>query len=148
MKIYIASSFTLIPKVEKVAQILEEAGYEIPVKWWSRLDLKKKFSTLTDEEFYNEPENQFAFNRDFEGVKESEFFLFVADDTPRSYNGANVELGIALGDGKLCFSIGNLQKSALYTPVIKCKSIPELLARLKSSSPTRTPTPTAKTGDV
>ena len=95
--------------------------------------MKKKFSILTDEEFYAEPENTFAFNRDFEGVKESDFFLFVADDVPRSYNGANVELGIALGDHKPCFSIGTLQKSALYTPVIKCKSLPELLSRLKSS---------------
>ena len=132
MKIYIASSFNLISKVERIAHTLEKEGYEIPVKWWTRLDLKKKFEGMTDEEFYAEPENQFAYNRDFAGVKESEVFLFVADDIPRSYNGANVELGIALGDHKPCFSIGNLQKSALYTPVIKCKSILELLTRLQN----------------
>ena len=36
MKVYLASSFALIPRVETVASILERRGHEITCKWWSR----------------------------------------------------------------------------------------------------------------
>lgn len=130
MKIYIASSFSLIPKVEYACKILEDAEHEVLVKWWTRLDLKKKFAPLNPEAFYSEPECANAYERDFNGVMECDVFLFVADDKPRAYNGANVELGIALGNSKRCLSIGRLANSALYWPVYRCKDMDEVLAVL------------------
>ena len=127
MKFYIASSFNLIPKIEKVVQKLEEEGHEILVKWWTRAGLKKQFMSLTPYEFYAEPECKYAFERDFQGIKECDAFVFVADDEPRSYNGGNVEIGMAFGMGKPVYSIGPLVNSAMYYGVTRCASIEEVL---------------------
>jgi nucleoside 2-deoxyribosyltransferase len=128
MKAYIASSFGLVPKVERVAAMLEDMGHTITVKWWLPQDRKFKdlLGPKTPEEFYAHPKCRFFFERDFKGVKDADILVFVADDVPRAYNGANVELGIALGDGKICFSVGRLDNSALYWLVVKCQSDAEL----------------------
>lgn len=130
MKIYIASSFSLIEKVEKACKLLEEAGHEILVKWWTRLHLKQKFDILEPDEFYEEPECGIAYERDFNGIMNCDVLFFVADDKPRCYTGANVELGIALGNAKRCISIGRLQNSALYWAVYRAKDIDEVLEML------------------
>lgn len=130
MKIYIASSFSLIPRVEKVCEILEEAGHEVLVKWWTRLDLKKKFDVLEPDDFYEEPECGIAYERDFNGVMACDVLLFVADDKPRYYTGANVELGIALGNSKRCMSIGKLRNSALYWNIYRAKDMNDVLETL------------------
>ena len=130
VKIYIASDFTLIPKIKKVCEVLEDAGHEVLVKWWSRLALMEKFQTFTDDEFYDETENRNAYEMDFEGVMECDVLLFVADDEPKYYGGANVELGIALGNQKRCMSIGRLRKSAMYYPVYRAKDMTDVLCNL------------------
>lgn len=111
--------------------ILEREGHEILVKWWTRLDLKKKLAPLDPDAFYRNPECAYAYERDFNGVMDCDVFLFVADDTPRAYNGANVELGIALGNSKRALSIGRLANSALYWPVYRCKDMDEVLEMLE-----------------
>lgn len=143
MKFYIASSFSLIPKVVDVEEALEEAGHSITTKWWKRAylvpfeglvqttELKKRYDSLAPTEFYLKPECEISYDLDFKGVKDAEALVFVADDAPRAYNGANVELGIALGDKKPCLSIGALQNSVLYHPVIKCSNIQELLSQIE-----------------
>ena len=143
MKFYVASSFTLIEKVEKVVKALELAGHTITVKWWDReyhiegeglvntQVLKKRFNELQQNDFYSKPETKFSFESDFKGVIEADVFLFVADDTPRKYNGANVELGIALANYKLCLSVGVLENSVLYYPIEKFKEIDEVLDFLR-----------------
>jgi len=142
MKIYIASSFNLIQKVELVCKALEKLGYEITEKWWKRVyqtgtgdlvetsDLKKKYDSLSMDEFYSRPECRLSYWKDFKGVKKADILVFVADDKPRAYNGANIELGIALGDRKRCFSIGVLDNSVLYYEVVKTKNIMELLSQI------------------
>jgi len=127
VKIYIASSFSLIDKIERVVAALEEAGHEIMVKWWTRYDLKKKFEVLDPDEFYAEAECAYAYERDFNGVMLSDVLLFVADDEPRYYTGANVELGIALGNSIRCMSIGALRNSALYYNVYRAKDMDDVL---------------------
>ncbi len=130
MKIYIASSFNLIPKIKDIIKQLEENGHEITVRWWERIELKIKFGPLSPEEFYSEPECEYAYRRDRDGIKEADVFLFVADDEIRKYNGANIELGMADAWGKPCLSIGVLENSALYFGVIKCKNMNEVLTHL------------------
>ena len=140
LKVYIASSFSLKDKVVAVEKALETSGYNVLCKWWTGLDyipwerrtLKDYAKDASVEEFYSHPGCANAFKRDFQGVKDADFLVFVADDAIRKYNGANIELGIALGDNKPCFSIGKLENSALYYPVVKCSSIDELLTKIPS----------------
>lgn len=130
MKIYLASSFSLIPNIESIANCLEEEGHEITVKWWKRLQLKQEFAKLSPEEFYAHPECKFAFERDYLGIEQADALVFVADETPRRYNGANIELGIAYALGKPTFSIGALENSALYYKVKRCADLQELIKSL------------------
>ena len=134
MKLYVASSFSLLPKIEKVVQRLEEAGHEVLVKWWTRIGLKKQFMILTPDEFYAEPECGYAFNRDYHGIKECDALIFVAADEPRSYNGGNVEIGMAFGMEKPVYCIGPLVNSAMYWGVKRCNSIDEVLVHLNGGS--------------
>lgn len=139
MKIYVASSFSLISKVEEVVEALEKVGHEITVKWWNRVydtrdlgkiqtqELKKEFENLEPNEFYSRPETSKSFCADLQGIEDCEAFILVADEIPRNYGGANIELGYAMGCGKDCFSIGSLENSALYWDVKRCSSIDELI---------------------
>lgn len=143
MKVYIASSFSLIEKVQAACDQLEEESHEITVKWWSReydipgegkvktTTLKKRYNNMEPDQFYLRPETERSYDADFNGVLGAEAFLFVADDEPRAYNGANVELGIALGSSKPCFSIGRLSNSVLYFEVVQCNSMEEVLNHLR-----------------
>jgi len=144
MKVYLASSFNLVHKVELIEKMLEELGYTVICKWWRNLDfipaegktLKEISFETNQEEFFSHPNCERAYNRDFKGVKDADFLVFIAADYPRKYNGANIELGIALGDKKPCFSVGTLENSALYFPVTRCESISNLFSKIpKTVSP-------------
>ena len=76
------------------------------------------------------PETYWSFVSDFEGVKDADIFVFIAGSEPRKFNGANVELGIALGDLKPCFVIGELEISVLYYLVTRCSDVEELIRAL------------------
>ena len=142
MKFYLASSFKLIEKVEATASIVEGWGHTITEKWWERPyqveglgliqtdKLHDLYDDLPSEDFYSKPECKFSFEADYNGVMDADVFLFVADDKPRKYNGANVELGIALAAMKYCAYIGVLENSVLYYPVKKFKDVEELLRYL------------------
>ena len=139
MKFYIASSFSLVDKVQEACDRLEQKGHEITVKWWSReydipgegkvktITLKKRYNKLEADAFYSRPETKISYDADVKGVIDADAFLFVADENPRAYNGANIELGIALANDKPCFSIGNLSNSVLYLEVNRCKDIEQML---------------------
>jgi len=143
MKIYIASSFSLTARVTRVAAALELLGHEVTVKWWNRTfdvegegqihtqTLKKRYNDLPPDVFYAKPTCSEAYHADYAGIHEADALLLVADDEPRPFNGANVELGMALAWGKPCFSIGSLQNSVMYSPVIRCGYIGEVMDLLK-----------------
>ena len=142
MKVYLASSFSLVAKVREIDRILEDAGFKVLCKWWQGLDyipwerrtLKEYAQTASPQDFYSHTGCKNAYERDFQGVKDADVFVFVADDSPRAYNGANIELGIALSDKKPCFAVGRLENSALYYPVVKCSDPNDLLAKLSEVS--------------
>jgi hypothetical protein len=145
MKIYVASSFSLIEKVENVVEALEYHGHVITCKWWARnyeiegegpvntQELKKRFNDLTPETFYGKPETERSYFADLDGIEEADALVLVGpDDASRSaLLGANIELGYALGYGLACFSIGALVNSAMYFGLIRCELIGELCAVLK-----------------
>jgi len=126
MKVYLASRFTLIPQVESVASILECRGHEITCKWWSReyqipgegkvktTVLKERTRTLSAEAFYKLPDTRFSYLADLQGIKDADAFIFVAGYDLHPFNGANVELGIALALGKPCYIYGRLPLSVMY----------------------------------
>ena len=142
MKIYIASSFKLIDRVLEIAEALEADGHTITEKWYDRsyhfeneglvhtTELKTRYDELSPEEFYAIPSVKQSFLKDFLGVKKADALVFVADDQPRKFNGAAVELGIALGDFKPCFLLGELETSVLYSPLRRCRDTVQLLAEL------------------
>lgn len=130
MKIYLASSFILLEKVENTCKVLEDAGHEVLVKWWTRYDLKQKFSVLTPDDFYAESECEYAFNRDLQGVKDCDALVFVASDDMMPYCGAYVEIGMAFALGKPVYSIGIFKNSAMLYRIKRCKDIQEILSQL------------------
>jgi len=141
VKIYIASSFSLVDKVQVLSDMLEDAGHEITVKWWAReyeiegedihtTELKVINDSLDRHIFNSLKETRFSYWDDLNGVLNCDAFIFLADDEPRKYNGASVELGIALGHFKACFLLGELENSVLFSQLIYCENIPDLLSRL------------------
>jgi len=139
--VYIASSFKLKERVVTIEKALEQAGYVVHCKWWNNLDyiptehrtLNEKSDVVSNDEFYNSPGCETAYRRDVKAIYESQAFVLVCGETPRSFNGANIELGIAISRGKrMCglFSIGALDNSALYWPVKRCLGIEDLLWQL------------------
>lgn len=130
MNIYLASSFSLIDKIEHSQKALEDAGHEIPIKWWTRAHLKKKFSVLDPDTFYKELECKFAFERDLQGVKDCDALVFVASDSMKPYCGASVEIGMAFALDKPVYSIGVFKNSAMYYRIIRCEDIQEVIRRI------------------
>ena len=145
MKLYIASSFSHIPRVRRVTLALESAGHTITEKWWDRryevdgmdvhtADLHARDEDLNPEEFYSIPTVYQSFLSDLTGLKQADALLFVASDVPQKYNGAAVELGIAIGDCKPCYLLGELETSVLFAPLKRCKDIDQLLGEIDKYS--------------
>jgi nucleoside 2-deoxyribosyltransferase len=127
MKVYLASSFDLIRKVEAIAKTLKEKGHTVTVEWWHK-DYKKL--PLADIDWYEDARVKAISKRNFQGIREADIFVLVAPTTTsKKFNGANIELGYALALEKTCYSVGHLQRSAMYLPVIKCDSIEEVLEK-------------------
>lgn len=143
MKIYIASSFAFVKEVENLSKLLEHQGHSITEKWFNRpyqipsmgtvhtTDLKKIYEALSNQEFYNKPETKTSFELDKKGVEECDAFVLYAGNKPRKFNGANIELGIAIANNKLCFALGELEKSVLYYPVRQFSNAFELIYYLE-----------------
>jgi nucleoside 2-deoxyribosyltransferase len=132
MKFYLASSFDLVERVKKVAEILRKHGHEITCEWWVR-DYKDMI-WMSDDEWYEHFKVQEISKRNFDAVSKADVLLLVAGDTPRKFNGANIELGYALALGKPCYSIGKLERSAMYVSVRRREFLDEVLGSEKEES--------------
>ncbi len=130
MKIYLASSFSLLAEIEIVCKALEDVGHEVLVKWWTRHKLKQKFSILKPDDFYAEPECKYAFNRDLQGVRDCDALVFVASDKMMAYSGASVEIGMAFALNKPVYSVGIFKNSAMYHGIKRCKNTEDILSHL------------------
>lgn len=144
MKIYIASSFSQISEVEKLAVILESKGHTITEKWWNRpyqtedmgkihtSDLKEIYDNLSWNEFYNKPETIESFKVDLEGVEKADALIYRAPDgDPKKYNGASIEAGIAIGLNKPIILLGNLETSVMFSYFLKAQDTEDLLKILE-----------------
>lgn len=137
MKLYLASTFDLVETrlVQCVAEVLEEEGHTITVKWWAAdgFNMWDKKKDHASDAFYKDPTCRRIYEKDLNGVREAQALVLVANSMggPTQFTGANVELGIALASNIPCFSYGVLKNSAMYWPVKKCKNLIELLEALK-----------------
>jgi len=141
MKFYIASTFSLISKIIEIEEQLEKMGHEITVKWWRRAygsdgsqntnDLKKVFASYSWQEFMSKPEVEYTYHSDKTGILDADGFIFVADELPRKFNGASVELGMALQREIPCYLIGELEPSCLFYPLIKIDSVLSIESDIK-----------------
>jgi nucleoside 2-deoxyribosyltransferase len=126
--IYIASSFSLTDRVQRVYEALESAGHEVPDVWWNE-DLKQ--IDLPDDKWYQHPDVEAIAERHWNSIEEADAYVLVCpEEEPKKYNGANVELGYAHANGLDCYSVGALERSAMYVPVNRVGSIGELLGEL------------------
>lgn len=128
-KIYLASSFKLLDKIEFVADILKDERYEITREWWHH-DFKK--IDKTGEEWYRDERVEQVCKDNFDAIEEADALVLVCpDDEPMKYNGANIELGYAHAKKKPTFAVGELKLSAMYVPVYRTPDTPSLLRTLK-----------------
>ena len=132
----------MIDKVEILSKLLEDKGHTITVKWWDRkyeidgeqihtTELKKTTHELDPITFNHLEETTISFWGDYNGIISADVFIFYAEDKPRKYNGASVELGIALGQMTPCYLLGKLENSVLFSTLNPCESISELLWKIK-----------------
>lgn len=127
MKIYLASSFSLSNAVETLSNLLEAKGHIITVKWWHK-DFKKAFGTISDNEWYNLPKIKMICERNFRGIDKADILiLFAPTIEAKKFNGANIEVGYAIGKGKRVLSVGKIERSAMYLPIERCGNMEELL---------------------
>ena len=131
MDVYLASSFNLIPLVEDAYRKLTEAGHIIPVRWWDRIELKRKFAPLSADIFYAEPECQYAYLRDRSAIEACQAIILISGDSPYKFAGASYEMGLADAMGKLLYSVGEIENSAMYYAIRRFKSIENVIDDLK-----------------
>lgn len=128
MKFYLASSFSLVSLVQELADILRQEGHEITTEWW-HTDFKQVVQK-PDADWYEDERVLAISKRNFDGIERADALILVAGKTPKKFNGANIELGFALALGKMCYSVGALEKSAMYCPVRQFSTADELLSAL------------------
>ena len=87
---------------------------------------------LSGEAWYNHPDVVAISKKNFDAIDEADAVLLVCpDDLPIRFNGANIEVGYAIAKGKPVYSIGKLQRSAMYVPVKRLNTIDDFLKEVK-----------------
>ena len=132
MKIYLASSFSLKQRVEEVSERLKKAGHTITVEWWNK-DFKKAFGLISDDKWYKLDDIILISKKNFKGIDDADVLIIVCPKIEsKKYNGANVELGYAIGKYKHVISLGRLERSAMYLGVKRIYNIEDLIEYLNS----------------
>jgi nucleoside 2-deoxyribosyltransferase len=129
MEVYLASKFNLAKRVKRIATMLQSEKIGITVKWWEK-DFKK--IDLPDDEWYKLEIIKQIKERNFNGIDKSDAVILICPiNKTTKFNGANIEVGYALGKGKPVYSVGKIERSGMYYDVIKCESAYELISKLK-----------------
>jgi nucleoside 2-deoxyribosyltransferase len=123
-RIYIASAFRFSESVKALAQELENRGHVITCRWWLK-DYKEALDIDDDEIWFSQPIIRTIYLRSFKAIETADMLILVADEKTK-FNGANIEVGIALGQHKPVIYLGELERSAMYEPVIRCPTMREL----------------------
>ena len=128
-KVYLASKFPFADRVAEIAETLKEHGIEITKDWWN---FDYKTLDLPDDEWYRHPDVVRISQENFKAIDRADALVIVANgDDVCKFNGANVELGYAIAKGKPCYSIGKLDRSAMYAPVLQLPSVEAFIDRIR-----------------
>ncbi len=134
MKVYVASSFDLRSKVQEISDLLEREDIEITRKWWFK-DFKTAFGEIGDDEWFEKPEIHELAGKNFAAIDAADAVVLVcADNESRKFVGANVEVGYAIAKGKPVYSVGKLERSAMYAPVKRRTTGVELVQGLNAQT--------------
>ena len=124
LKFYLASSFKNVEPVRALAKQLEERGHIITCRWWM-CDYKVALGGMDDDKWFGQPIIRTIYRRSHKAIEDADMLILVAPE-PCKFNGANIEVGIALGLHKPVICLGELERSAMYEPLIRCHSMEEL----------------------
>jgi nucleoside 2-deoxyribosyltransferase len=131
--VYIASAFKLENKCKQLQEILEKHGIVTTVKWWNDKRVEEEhLKDLSDKDFYKHAFTKDLFYKDLIGIQNCDLFIIVSDEfVPLTFNGANVEFGMAFAFGKPTFGIGKFDKSVMYYPMKLCDNIPDFISKME-----------------
>jgi nucleoside 2-deoxyribosyltransferase len=124
MKIYIASSFQFTKAVKALSKSLEDRGHTITCKWWLK-DYKVALDIADVDVWFSQPIIRTIYNRSMKAIEEADMLILVAPQVC-SFNGGNIEVGMALAFHKPVVCLGWLKRSAMYEPVIRCHTMKDL----------------------
>lgn len=124
MRFYLASAFKHKAAVRSLAEALESRGHEITCRWWL-CDFKVALGIENDDEWFSKPIIRTIYRRSHKAIEDADILILVAPKKSK-FNGANIEVGIALGLHKPVISLGELERSAMYEPLIRCKTLDDL----------------------
>jgi nucleoside 2-deoxyribosyltransferase len=132
LKVYLASSFDLSERVQKIADLLQSKGISVTRKWWL-MDYKTAFGQVSNEAWYRKEKVKWVSRENFKAIDQADAVILVCPpDSPHNFTGANIEVGYAIAKNKRVISVGALGRSAMYVPVEKHSSIETLLPALKN----------------
>lgn len=123
MKIYIASAFRFKEQVMGLQSFLEGRGHEMTCQWWHK-DYKEM--AMRNDEWYGQPIIKTIYQRSFKAIEAADMLIIVSPHMTK-FNGANVEVGMALAMRKPVVCYGELERSGMYEPVIRCPTRPHLI---------------------
>ncbi len=129
LKFYLASSFDFTPSVKELAAYLENRGHAITCKWWL-VDYKKALDIADDDQWFSQPIIRTICTRSLKAIEDADILILVAPHAHK-FNGANVEVGYALGHRKPVICLGELERSGMYEPLIRCRTMKELESTLE-----------------
>jgi len=134
MKIYLASSFRYIPQVKDLQEYLiteasDRSQHEIVCEWW-HTDYKLELKAQSVNEWFANPVIKVIYQRSLQAIRECDLLILVTPEVTK-FNGANVEVGIALALGKPVIAFGKLEKSGMYEPLVRCSTLDELKLALR-----------------
>lgn len=130
-RVYLASSFKLADRVERVYQALQEAGHVVPDVWWRDKRLADQHPDAGTDEYFEHDEVHEMALRHFQNIAECDTFVLVAPkDRSRKFNGANIEYGFALAYTLHCYAVGQIERSAMYEPITRVDTVDELVEEL------------------
>jgi len=116
VRLYVAGKREEAAQVEELARSLERDGHFITLEWWNHL--KDRQSSMAE--------------RDLIAVQMAEaLVVLLASEGP--YNGALVEVGAALGQGKKVYIVGagNFDVVFFHHPLVRRgRPVPEVRSRL------------------
>lgn len=130
LKIYLASRFAYAATCKALAERMTLLNVVVPDQWW---DWDSKELDMTDEVWMRDSRVVAIANKHWRSIRECDALILVGSpDESRPFTGANIEVGYALALGKPVYSVGRLERCAMYEPVHRHATMDDLLDALRA----------------